>query len=558
MGVRTQNCLQPRSDTGHSGSGPSADRFRRVSELPPSIGALVIDSAERFADIEALVDTGRVDGDVRLTFAELGARVREATAAAIASGIEPGDRAAIWAQNSAEWVIAALGLVSAGAALVPLNTRYKGEEAAFILARSSAKLLVASDGFLGADYTGMLAESGTTLPALTTTVSLAADPKPGTVGFADWIASGRAVTDDAVTARIASIAADDVSDVFFTSGTTGRPKGVVVSQYQTMRVFETWADVVGVTAGDRYLVVNPFFHTFGYKAGIVACLLKGATIIPVPVFDVPEVLKKIAAERVTVLPGPPTLYASILDGPDRSALDLTSLRLAVTGAASVPVRLVERMREELTFKAVLTAYGLTEATGTVSICGHDDDAVTVATTCGRAIPDTEVVIQRADGSFADPDEPGEVLVRGYNVMREYFDDPAATAETIDADGWLHTGDIGILDARGYLKITDRLKDMYVTGGFNAYPAEIESTLSHHDAISEVAVIGVPDERMGEVGKAYVVLRPGATLDQAELVGWARERLANFKVPRSVQVVPELPRNASGKVRKGELRALDTV
>ena len=267
----------------------------------------------------------------------------------------------------------------------------------------------------------------------------------------------------------------------------------------------------------------------------------------------PAVLNRISAERVTVLPGPPTLYASILDGPDRSGLDLTSLRLAVTGAASVPVRLVERMRAELTFKAVLTAYGLTEATGTVSMCRHEDDAVTVATTCGRAIPDTEVVTARPDGTFADPGEPGEVLVRGYNVMREYFDDPVATAETIDEAGWLHTGDIGVLDEGGYLKITDRLKDMYVVGGFNAYPAEIEQTLTTHDAISEVAVIGVPDERMGEIGKAYVVLRPGATLEPAELISWARARLANYKVPRFVDVVTELPRNASGKVRKGDLR-----
>jgi acyl-CoA synthetase (AMP-forming)/AMP-acid ligase II len=320
-----------------------------------------------------------------------------------------------------------------------------------------------------------------------------------------------------------------------------------------MRVFRTWSEVVGLAEADRYLVVNPFFHTFGYKAGIIACLLFGATIVPEPVFDVPAVLARIAAEKITVLPGPPTLYASILDGPDRSGLDLSSLRLAVTGAASVPVRLIERMRAELTFRTVLTAYGLTEATGTVSMCRHDDDAVTVATTCGRAIPDTEVAVVDPDGKSLPPGEAGEVVVRGYNVMREYFDDPVATAETIDSEGWLHTGDIGVLDERGYLKITDRLKDMYVVGGFNAYPAEIEQMLTTHDAVSEVAVIGVPDERMGEVGKAFVVLRPGASAEPGELISWARERLANFKVPRFVEIVTELPRNASGKVRKGELR-----
>jgi acyl-CoA synthetase (AMP-forming)/AMP-acid ligase II len=515
--------------------------------LPPSIGALVQDSATRFAEVEALVD-----GPKRLTFAQLGARVREATAAAMASGIQPGDRAAMWAPNSVEWVIAALGLVSAGASLVPLNTRYKGDEAAWVLARSSARLVVVHDGFLGADYSGMLAGSDIELPELATTVTLGS-PTEATTSFDAWIEAGQSVSDDEVDKRISSVGPDDVSDVFFTSGTTGRPKGVVVSHHQTMRVFLTWSDVVGLVEGDRYLVVNPFFHTFGYKAGIVACLLRGATIVPEPVFDVPAVLARIVAEKITVIPGPPTLYSSILDGPDRSSLDLSSLRLAVTGAASVPVRLIERMREELTFKTVLTAYGLTESTGTVSMCRQDDDAVTVATTCGRAIPDTEVTIFLPDGSVAAADVAGEVCVRGYNVMREYFDDPVATAETIDADGWLHTGDIGVMDEHGYLKITDRLKDMYVVGGFNAYPAEIEQALAAHDAISEVAVIGVPDERMGEVGKAFIITRPGATLDTAELISWARERLANYKVPRFVEVVEALPRNASGKVRKGELR-----
>jgi acyl-CoA synthetase (AMP-forming)/AMP-acid ligase II len=323
---------------------------------------------------------------------------------------------------------------------------------------------------------------------------------------------------------------------------------------QALRVFADWAGIVGLSEGDRYLVVNPFFHTFGYKAGIIACLLRGATILPEPVFDVPAVLARIAQERVSVLPGPPTLYASILDGPDRSGLDLSSLRLAVTGAASVPVTLVERMRAELTFRTVLTAYGLTESTGTVTMCRQDDDNVTIATTSGRAIPETEVIVVDRDGNTLAPGEAGEVLVRGYNVMREYFDDPKATAETIDAGGWLHTGDIGVLDERGNLQITDRLKDMYVVGGFNAYPAEIEQTLTGHEAVSEVAVIGVPDERMGEVGKAFVVLRPGASLEPADLIAWARERLANYKVPRYVDVVTALPRNASGKVRKGDLRA----
>jgi acyl-CoA synthetase (AMP-forming)/AMP-acid ligase II len=319
-------------------------------------------------------------------------------------------------------------------------------------------------------------------------------------------------------------------------------------------VFETWAEIVGLRAGDRYLVVNPFFHTFGYKAGIIACLLRGATIVPQPVFDVPAVLDLIERERISVLPGPPTLFQSILDAPERAARDLSSLRLVVTGAAVIPVVLVERMRDELAVETVLTAYGLTEATGTVTMCRQGDDPETIATTSGRAIPDTEVRIVDAGGVEVARGEPGEVVVRGYNVMQGYYEDPEATAAAIDPDGWLHTGDVGVMDAAGNVRITDRIKDMYVVGGFNAYPAEVEQVIARYDGVAECAVLGVPDERLGEVGMAFVVPRAGATVDPEALVAWCRERLANFKAPRSVVLVDALPRNASGKVMKFELRA----
>jgi acyl-CoA synthetase (AMP-forming)/AMP-acid ligase II len=326
---------------------------------------------------------------------------------------------------------------------------------------------------------------------------------------------------------------------------------------QTLRVFQTWAEVVGLRAGDRYLVVNPFFHTFGYKAGWVACLLQGATIIPQAVFDVGEAMGRIAEERVTVLPGPPTLFQSILDTPDRDRYDLSSLRLAVTGAAVVPVELIRRMREELTFQTVLTAYGLTEATGTVTMCRAEDDPETIASTSGRAIPDTETRVVDDGGSPLPSGQAGEVVTRGYHVMRGYLDDPAATAEAIDDDGWLHTGDIGVMDERGYLRITDRKKDLFIVGGFNAYPAEIEGVLLRYPGVSQVAVVGIPDERLGEVGMAFVVPRPGYTVAGDELIAWAREEMANYKVPRRVAVVDALPLNASGKVLKTELRAAAT-
>lgn len=286
---------------------------------------------------------------------------------------------------------------------------------------------------------------------------------------------------------------------------------------------------------DRYLVVNPFFHSFGYKAGIVVCLLTGAAIVPQAVFSVPETLELIERERISALPGAPTIFQSLL--PERAGRDLSSLRLAVTGAASVPASLVRRMRSELGFDTVLTAYGLTEAV-VVTMCRPGDEVELVAATSGRATAGFEV---------ATRPPAGEVVVRGPNVMLGYLDDPEATAKALDQQGWLRTGDVGVLDKAGNLAITGRVKDMYICGGFNVYPAEIEHALTELDGVRDVAVIGVADARLGEVGKAFVV--PADGLSTETVLGFCRGRLANYKVPRSVEFVTELPRNASGKVLK---------
>jgi acyl-CoA synthetase (AMP-forming)/AMP-acid ligase II len=537
-----------------------------------SIPRLVQAAAERYGEAEAIADLGpdgASDPTRRRSFVGLAAEVRECAAAAIAAGVNPGDRVGVWAPNCLEWVVATLGLLSAGAVVVPLNTRLRGEEAADILDRTAATLLVVADGFLGADYSGMLRAARPTgdgalvpgLPSLRTLVDVGpVTAAAGGVGqdvlrWSDFLALGSQTSGSDVDEHIRAVQPGDVCDLMFTSGTTGRPKGVPALHGQSLRAFETWSGIAGLEAGDRYLIVNPFFHTFGYKAGILACLMRGATILPQPVFDTAAVARRIAEERATVLPGPPTIYSSLLDDPSLSGYDLSSLRIAVTGAAMVPVVLIERMFAELTLETVLTAYGLTEATGVVTMCRRGDDPTTIATTCGRAIPDTELAIMDKDGKVLPPGETGEVVCRGYNVMSGYLDDPEATAESIDADGWLHTGDVGLMDDRGNLTITDRLKDMYTVGGFNAYPAEIEQVLARHPAVGEVAVIGVPDARMGEVGAAYVVVPQGRSLDSDELIAWARERLANYKVPRTVTVVEALPRNASGKVVKGDLRSL---
>ena len=504
-------------------------------------------AAKEFAAID-----GIVDGDIRLTFAEVGEQVLDVAGAFVAAGLQPGERVAVWAPNMAEWVLGAMGALSAGAILVPLNTRYKGMEAADILQRSKATILLTVSGFLGNDYVTMLNASGAELPDLRTTIVLRGDAPTGTIAWADFVATSTPKHRATAERRIAAQSPDDVSDILFTAGTTGRSKGVMTTHEQAIRVFDAWSSIVGVEAGDRYLVVNPFFHSFGYKAGIIACFVSGATIVPEPVFDVPTVLAHIEAEQITVLPGAPTVYFSILNHPDRDNYDLSSLRLAVTGAAAVPVELIKRMREELTFRTIVTAYGLSESTGTVSICRPDDPPEIISKTSGRAIPGVDVKIVDDDGNEVPRGEPGEIICKGYNVMVGYLDDPEATAETI-VDGWLHTGDIGTMDDDGYIAITDRKKDMFITGGFNAYPAEIENILLRHPAIAQVAVIGMADERMGEVGRAFVVVRPGESLTAEQLIAWARDNMANYKVPRKVDIVDSLPTNPAGKIVKFELR-----
>jgi acyl-CoA synthetase (AMP-forming)/AMP-acid ligase II len=473
---------------------------------PDTIPAAVDTAAERFGDHEAVVD-----GEVRLTYRDLRTRVRQVAAAFVAGGLRPGDRVAICAPNTWHWVVAALGASYAGGILVPLNTRFTAAEMLDIISRSEAAALVVATDFLGRDRLAELRELGGVPEFVLTT--------------GDW-----SFTDEV---DAAPVRADDISDILFTSGTTGRSKGAMSAHRQALAVAAAWADCGNVVADDRYLVINPFFHSFGYKAGILVCLLTGATLVPQAVFDVARTIELVQRERITVLPGPPTIYQTLLAQPG-----CDTLRLAVTGAAPVPVTLAERMQKR--FGTVLTAYGLTEAV-VATMCRPDDDAETVSHTSGRATADFEVRIA----------DSGEILLRGPNVMIGYLDDAAATAEAIDPDGWLHTGDVGVLDDRGYLTITDRLKDMYVCGGFNVYPAEVEQALARLDGVTESAVIGVPDERLGEVGKAFVVT--AAELSAGDVMEHCRALLANFKVPRQVEFLAALPRNASGKVLKRSLR-----
>ena len=488
-----------------------------------------------------------------LSFARLAREVEPVAAGLIARGIGFGDRVAIWAPNSTGWIVAACAIETIGAIMVPINTRFRGAEAGYVLAKSGAKALFTVAAFLGNDYVAMLDDNASgDFPALSSIIFLPGEP--GRQGVIDWTELQATPAPAGVLAeRIRRVTPGATCDILFTSGTTGHPKGAMHSHGQSLWMAGIWNRSNDLRRGDRALIVNPFFHSFGYRAGWVSALLAGMTAYPVAVFDVDQVLARIERERISVLMGPPTLFSAILDHPRRADFDLASLRVGHTGSSNIAVELIIRAREELAFDLFLTSYGLTEATALVSVCYPEDSAETIARTVGHALPGTELRIVDADGGALPDGESGELLVRGPNVMQGYFEDEAATAEAIDADGWLHTGDVGSIGADSTLRIHDRLKDIVIVGGFNAYPAEIEHALAAHPAIAEVAIIAVPDDRMGEVCGACVVLRSGATLTLAELTAWARERLANFKVPRHLHLCDAFPRTPLGKVQKFLLR-----
>ncbi|MEP6870136.1 MAG: AMP-binding protein, partial [Novosphingobium sp.] len=305
--------------------------------------------------------------------------------------------------------------------------------------------------------------------------------------------------------------------------------------------------------GDRMVIVNPFFHSFGYRAGWVACLIDGMTAYPVAELKSDALAALIEREQITVLPGPPALFQTLVDSP--SPHDISSLRIGTTGSANLPVALMEACHDQLGLELILTSYGLTENTAMGTSCRMGDDAKTLATTVGRVFPGWEMQLVGTDGQPVPIGDPGEICFRGFSVMQGYFEDPAATAEAIDPQGWLHTGDVGMLDERGYVRIVDRLKDIIIVGGFNVYPAEVESMLRKAPGVAEVAVVGMPDHRMGEVAVAFIVPAAGTVPDVATLTAWSREQMANFKVPRRFELIDALPKTPLGKVRRVELKAL---
>ena len=518
--------------------------------LNHTVPMVVANAAARFGKKPYCIS----ESGVVTTFADLSARVEGFGADLLRRGVRFGDRIVVLAPNSVEWIIAALGAMSIGAIMVPINTRFKGPEVRHVLETSRAAVVCTVGSFLGVDYPAMIAAAcggvgqgrpAAELPYLRAIVEIDAP------GFAPVLNSRE---DRGTFAQaVALVTPETTADILFTSGTTGKPKGAMHGHGQGLWMAGLWNEANDLTDADRAAIVNPFFHSFGYRSGWVSALAAGMTIYPMAAFDAGALLRLIERERITQLSGAPAVFFSMLQHPEFGDRDISSLRSGHTGGAKTPPEIIKAGYDELGFEIFLTSFGQTEATAMISTNRPGDPLEAILKTVGRPIPLQEIRIVDGTGADVPIGESGELLVRGPNVMQGYFEDAEQTAKTIDAEGWLHTGDVAALDGDGRLRILDRIKDIVIVGGFNAYPVEIEIALGEHPAIVQVAVIGLPDARMGEVVAACVVLQPGRSLTISELTEWARERMANFKVPRHLMIYDSLPMTSLGKVQKAELR-----
>lgn len=518
----------------------------------PSLYQRFVQAARRFGDNIAITQ-----GDASMSYAALETASREVAAALIGAGIERGDRIGIWAVNSADWIVAALGIQAAGAVLIPVGTRLRGREVGGILGDARAKLVFCNTGFGGYSYVEALRAQD--LPALQDIVLIGeqGEDHGDLASIAQLRRSPQRVDDAALDARIAQGSGDDLADIIFTSGTTGRPKGVLTTHRRSLIACDIQiAEINPLTSDDVFAVTFPFAHNAGYRAGWQVSVLNGVRVIPVSTVDSGELLRLIEREGVTMLPAAPPVAQALLDHPDREKTDLSSLRCISTGGTTIPVRLVQDMQRLLGGSTVVqTGYGMTESAGTLTVTYPDDPPEVIAQTVGHPISNIEMKILDPEGNELPTGETGEVAVRGPQMTAGYLDDAEATRKAFTEDGFLLTGDAGWLDEAGNLHLTDRIKDMYLVGGFNCYPAEIERAISTIPGVAAVAVIGVDDERLGQVGRAFIVRMPGSDLGEEQVIAWCRQEMANYKVPRTVRFVDALPLNATGKVAKIELRAM---
>jgi len=517
-----------------------------------TLSEVLSDTAAAFPDRDAVITPNQ-----RVTYRELNRQVDRLARGLMALGVGKGERVGLWMPNIAEWVITYFAVARIGGVVVPMNTRYKRHEVQYILADSEATTLFMVDSFVGIDYIAMMDHIRADLPNLKHVV-VVGKTEADAHRFDEIVALGEAhPNDEHLAQRKAAYTPQECALILYTSGTTGAPKGAMLSHHNMAENAKQVTEVLHTTQEDVFLLAVPFFHCFGCVMGILGSITWGASMVPMPAFKAKEALKLVEQERVTVLYGVPTMFVLELEEyrkgkDDGSIYDVSSLRTGIMAGAPCPVEVMRGAMDELGCN-VSIAYGLTEASPVITMTRFDDSLKRRVETVGRALPGIEVKIAGDDHRSLPRGEMGELACRGYNVMLGYHGMPETTAEVIDDDGWLYSGDLATMDDDSYVRIVGRKKDMLITGGFNVYPAEIEEYLFTHPKVQNVSVVGVEDDTMGEVAIAYVIPRDGATVDPQEIVDYCVGKIANFKVPRYVELVDRFPMTQSGKVQKFRLR-----
>ena len=521
-----------------------------------TLSQVLHDTTTAFPDHDAFVD-----GPVVTTYRELNAQVDHLARGLIELGLAKGDKVGLWMPNIVEWVVAYFAVARVGAVVVPMNTRYKAHEVEYILDDSEATALFAADAFVGIDYVHMIEQIAPRLPRLQHVV-IVGTPGDGMHRFDDLVALGEAkIADDRLGERERSCSSEDNVFILYTSGTTGNPKGAMLSHHNIAHNAEQVTEVLRTTDADSFLLAVPFFHCFGCVMGITGAITWGATMVPMQLFKPEEALDLVERHGVSVLYGVPTMFVLELEAyrrgrSDGTPYDVSSLRTGIMAGAPCPIEVMKGTMAELGCN-VCIAYGLTEASPVITMTRFDDSVRRRVETVGRPLTGIEVRVVDDDHQPVPTGETGELTCRGYNVMLGYYRLPDKTAEAIDKDGWLYSGDLATIDDDGYVRIVGRKKDMLITGGFNVYPAEIEEYQFTHPRVQNVSVIGIEDDVMGEVAAAYIIPTPGEAPTPQEIVDYCVGQIANFKVPRYVVLVDELPMTQSGKVQKFRLRTMAT-
>ncbi|SHE62427.1 fatty-acyl-CoA synthase [Caldanaerobius fijiensis DSM 17918] len=530
-----------------------------------TIGQYLDYIASKYPDQDALIFEDKVRYSYRI-LKEISNRLAKGL---LKIGIKKGDHVAIWATNIPEWVVTLFATAKIGAPLVSINTAYKEHEVEYILRQSDARALVLIDGFKDSDYIktlynlvpelkhsskGILRSSK--FPELKAVIYIGNKELPGVYKYEEIMELGSTVDDDELYSVQRSINAHEVIDIQYTSGTTGFPKGAMLTHYNLLNNGDAIASRMNFTTADRLCIPVPLFHCFGYTLSIMACLSKGSTMVLVDHFNPLAVMNAIQRERCTAVHGVPTMFITMLEHPDFENYDFSSLRTGIMAGSVCPIKVMRAVVDRMNIKEITSVYGLTEASPGITQTSVYDSLEDRVTTVGYALPEIEVkIVDPATGCEVPRGVQGEVMARGYNVMKGYYKMPEETEKVIEPDGWLHTGDIGVMDERGYLTITGRLKDMIIRGGENISPREIEEYLYHHPYIKDVQVVGVPDEKYGEEIMAYVIPKEGHILTEEEVIEYAKAGLARFKVPKYVRFLDRFPMTASGKIQKYVLREM---